>query len=164
MLESWDTRVLKLSSCFVTQGRPWDAIEWGAAQVRCVDFARLHVALDDVFEPSDRPALWAFPRSQLPKEDLLRDRQTHTDRQSETDTLIAIFRPPIGGGVIMKFQQCADTHRHRVSLNDLDQQEETGNRNTFNFCLLNLFIYVVLGYHIRRWNKAVYNVLGICRD
>ena len=26
----------------------------------------------------------------------------------------------------------------------------------FNFCLLNLFIYVVLGYHIRRWNKVVY--------
>jgi len=27
----------------------------------------------------------------------------------------------------------------------------------FNFCLLNLFIYVVLGYRIRWWNKVVYN-------
>jgi len=26
----------------------------------------------------------------------------------------------------------------------------------FNLCLLNLFIYVVLGYHIRRLNKVVY--------
>ena len=26
----------------------------------------------------------------------------------------------------------------------------------FNLCLLNLFIYVVLGYHIRWWNKVVY--------
>ena len=31
------------------------------------------MALDDVFKTSDRPALWTFPRSQLPKEDLLRD-------------------------------------------------------------------------------------------
>jgi len=73
MLESWETHVLKLSSCFVTQGTPGGAIEWGAAQVSRVDFAPFHVALDDVFEPSDRPALWTFPRSQLPKEDLLRD-------------------------------------------------------------------------------------------
>jgi len=34
----------------------------------------------------------------------------------------------------------------------------------FNFCLLNLFIHVVLGCHIRRWNKTVYNVSWICRE
>jgi len=28
----------------------------------------------------------------------------------------------------------------------------------FNFCLLYLFIYFVSGYHIRRWNKAVYKI------
>jgi len=27
----------------------------------------------------------------------------------------------------------------------------------FNFCLLNLFIYVVLGYHVLWWNKVVFN-------
>ena len=27
-----------------------------------------------------------------------------------------------------------------------------------NFCLLNLFIYVVLGYHIWGWNKVVYKL------
>jgi len=27
----------------------------------------------------------------------------------------------------------------------------------FNFCLLNLFIYVVLGYHIRWWHEPAYN-------
>jgi len=57
----------------VTQGTPGGAIERGAAQVRRVDFAPFHVALDDVFEPFDRPALWTFPHSQLPKEDLLGD-------------------------------------------------------------------------------------------
>ena len=31
----------------------------------------------------------------------------------------------------------------------------------FNFCLLNLFIYFVLGYHIRWWNKVVY--INFCR-
>jgi len=34
----------------------------------------------------------------------------------------------------------------------------------FNFCLLNLFICVVLSCHIRWWDKAVYNVSWICRE
>jgi len=62
MFESWETRVIELSSCFVTRGTPGGAIEWGAAQVRRIDFAPFHVTLDDVFKPSDRPALWTFPR------------------------------------------------------------------------------------------------------
>jgi len=52
MFESWETRVLELSSCFVTRGTPGGAIEWGAEQVRRVDFAPFHVTLDDVFKPS----------------------------------------------------------------------------------------------------------------
>jgi len=89
MFKSWQTRVLKLSSCFVTRGTPGGAIEWGAAQVRSVDFAPFHVTLDDVFKPSERPTLWTFPRSQLPKEVLLRDTTVrHADRCTVAHTCV----------------------------------------------------------------------------
>jgi len=82
MFESWQTRVIELSSCFVTQGTPGGAIEWGTAQVRSVDFAPFHVTLDDVFKPSDRPVLWTFSRSQL-------HAHTHTHSPVQTVTFTA---------------------------------------------------------------------------
>jgi len=74
----------------------------------------------------------------------------------------------------------ADIHLHTAAVNLVHLMKQFPNKlnwpvlswfrlsvvilRWFNFCLLNLSIYVVLGCHIRWWNKAVYNVSWICRE
>jgi len=65
MFESWETRVLELSSWFVTRGTPGGAIQWGATQVRRVDFAPFHVTLDD--DLLTDPLCGRFPVASCPK-------------------------------------------------------------------------------------------------